>query len=169
MMNIVDFVDCVVWNELAKNCRPTPAHIRDKVDSRSAPDCSGFWRSSEIQTRIITAHLLETNTRGKVLFEMPNSRSATGTQEISRLLWKPEFHNRVQNSLKEVHIALYKINFLRKTTFLRIRFNIICLSIGDFQGSLWHSGSSSKTFSLPCIPHSQSFTSLWRRGANCFI
>jgi hypothetical protein len=120
MMNTVDFVGCVVWTELAKNCRPTLAQIRYRVDSSSAPDCSGFWRSSEIQTRITTAHLLGTTTRGKVLFEMSNSRSSTGTQETPRLLWKPEFHNRVQNSLKEVHVTLSKTTFLRKTTFLGI-------------------------------------------------
>jgi len=91
MMIIVDFVGCVVWTELGKDCRPAPAQIRDKVDSSIAPHCSWFWRSSEIQTRIITAHLTGTTSRSNVLYEMPNSRSATGTQEISRLLWSLNF------------------------------------------------------------------------------
>jgi hypothetical protein len=58
---------------------------------------------------------------------------------------------------------------LSKTSFLRIHFNIICLSTRNIHVGLWHSGFSSKTLSPPCISHSQSFISLWRRGAKCLI
>ena len=57
---------------------------------------------------------------------------------------KPEFHNRVQNSVKEVMLHS------PKTNFLRIHFNIICLSIRDTQDGLWQTGFSPKTLSIPC-------------------
>jgi hypothetical protein len=157
----VDFVGCVVWIELAKNCRPTPVQIRDEVDSSSAPDCSGFWRSSEIQTNTYKNSPPSGNyhTWQSPIWDAQESFSYRNSRNFPPFM-KPEFHNRVQNSLKEVHVTR------SKTTFL---FNIICLYTGDTQGGLWRSGSPSKTFSLPCISHSQSFISLWRRGANCFI
>jgi hypothetical protein len=124
----------------------------------SAPDSSGFWQ-----------HLLGTTSRSTVLLEKPNSRSATGTQEISRLLLKPAFHSRAQNSLRDV--LLKKKKALSKASFLRIHFNIIYLQ------EIFKVTSNIQVFRpqicmhflfLPCISHSQSFASLWRRG-NCII
>jgi hypothetical protein len=93
----------------SSNLSPTPAQIRDKAESNFAPDCRGSWHSSEIQTRIITAHIIGSTSHSKDLFQMPNSRSATGTQEIPRLLWSLNFITVYKTAWKRSCYTLQKL------------------------------------------------------------